>query len=254
MARAGGISFVLLLVMLIGGCRSMHGEGWTIECIELGGPDHRTNAGAVADALRMTPGVDPEEVSVRATHGTSAVLYGRYLRKIDRLRGTREIPDDLKRDLKMIKELTDEHGRRLFLAARMVPEPIADKGPDHWNLENASGEYTLQVAVFFPSPQVDDFKQAAVDYVAELRRKGYEAFYHHGESKSVVTVGVFGPDAVVTSGGRVGYSAQVRELQRKESFAYNVTNGAIWTAKVGGEEAPVRSLLVRIPKARDENR
>jgi len=245
------VTVVGLALLGTGGCRSMSGEPWTIECLELSGPDHQAHARAIADVLRRTAGIDSRQVKVRQDEGTSAIYYGRYHRNIDRLRGVREIPPDLKRDLELIKELSDDQGRRLFLAARMVPEPVPDKGPESWNLEKADGEYTLQVAVFFPAPEVSDFKQAAVDFAAELRRRGYPAYYHHGESKSVVTVGSWGSEAVVERGGRVGYSDEVRELQQKETFAYNLTNGAIWTASVDGEKAPVRSLLVKIPKSAD---
>jgi hypothetical protein len=239
-------------ILACAGCQSMRGEPWTIECLELAGPDHRANAAAIADVLRATKGIDADKVNVRHTEHDSKIYYGRYLREIDRLEGVREIPEDLKRDLEMIKELYDDRGRRIFLAARMVPVQIEDKGPPEWNLENADGEYSLQVAVFFPTPEVRDFKKAAVAYARHLRGEGYEAYYHHGRSKSIVTVGVFGPDAVTREGNAVGYSEEVRELQRQENFKYNLTNGAIWTASVDGEKAPVRSLLVRIPKEQDE--
>ena len=48
-------------------------------------------------------------------------------------------------------------------------------------------------------------------------------------------------------------AAKVRDLQRKENFRYNLTNGAIWHAIIDGQKAPVRSLLVLIPKANGEN-
>ena len=241
-----------LAILACAGCQTMRGEPWTIECLELPGPDHQTHATAIADVLRGTDGIDPEKVRVRHADDGSRVYYGRYLRRIDRLRGIRDIPEALRRDLEMIKELYDDRGRRIFLGARMVPMPIEDKGPPEWNLENVEGEYTLQVAVFFAAPEVPDFKQAAVSCARELRASGYEAYYHHGRSKSIVTVGVFGPGAVVRRGNVIDYSDEVRALQRQENFAYNLTNGAVWTASVDGEQAPVRSLLVRIPKPQDQ--
>jgi hypothetical protein len=106
----------------------------------------------------------------------------------------------------------------------------------------------LQVAAFEPGGAYENYKQGAVDYAKYLRDKGYEAYYHHGEAASVVTVGTFGADAVVKRAGRTDYSDEVRALQRKESFKYNLTNGAVWYAVIDGEKAPVRSLLVRIPQ------
>ncbi|NOS99333.1 MAG: hypothetical protein HOP29_01750 [Phycisphaerales bacterium] len=224
------------------------GEPWTIECLAIPGSANHDDAEQIADVLRRTVGIDAKAVFVRHTNDASTIYYGNYARRIDRLRGEREIPDVLKRDIGAIKDLGDERGRPLFLAARMVPLPTPDPGKPEWNLETANGTYSLQVAAFFATPEVTDYKKAAVDYVMELRKRNYEAFYHHGEANSVVTVGVFGAEAVIDRGGAVDYSDEVRALQRKESFAYNVTNGAIWKPKVGGQQAVVRSLLVRIPK------
>jgi len=235
----------IALIPLIG-CQ--RGEPWTIECIQLNGPQHRETADSIADVLRETEGVDV--ASVQAVHDevSSTIYYGTYHRDIDPESGSRQIPETLKRDLDAIKGLVDDQGRRLFLAARMVPKPLPDAGHPEWNLENVNGDYSLQVAVFFPSPEIKDRKKAAVDYVEKLRKKHYETFYHHGPSSSIVTVGVFGKDAVRERGGRLDYSEEVRALQRKENFAYNLTNGAIWNATLDGERGTVRSLLVKIPK------
>lgn len=229
----------------------MGGEPWTIECLDLPGAGHREDSIAIAELLRRTEGIDADAVHVQHDEESSSIYYGRYYRRIDRLKGVRHIPDDLREDLAAIKELYDDLGRRIFLAARMVPQPLADVGPPEWDLRNVKGIYSLQVAVFFATPKVRDYKQAAVDKVSALRKKGYQAYYHHGDSQSVVTVGVFGGDAVVDYEGGIDYSPKVRALQRKEDFVYNVTNGAIWTAVVDGKRAPVRSLLVEIPVPRE---
>ena len=239
--------------MTIAGCRGPGGEPWTIECLELQGPGSRDAALAIADVLRQTEGIDGHGVHVRHDDESTRIYYGKYDRRIDRIRGLREIPEDLKTDLALVKELYDDRGRRIFLGARMVPQPVDDAGPREWDLQNVDGVYSLQVAVFFATTRVPDYKQAAADYVSALRKKGYQAYYHHGQSKSVVTVGVFGPEAVINRQGQLDYSNQVRELQRKEDFAYNLNNGAVWKAIVDGHEAQVRSLLVRIPPRPEPN-
>ncbi len=232
----------------IGCAPGLRGEPWTIECLALPGMQHRRDAETVANVMRQANGVRGRDVHVRHDDDASRIYYGKYHRKIDRAKGDREIPKRLRTDLALIKELVDDSGRRLFIAARMVREPLPSVGRPEWNLENADGLYTLQVAAFEATPKQPNFKQAAVDCAAQLRGKGYEAYYHHGPSNSEVTVGTFGASAVIRRKGKPEYSPEVRALQRKERFRYHLTNGAIWHSIVDGERAPVRSLLVRIPQ------
>ncbi len=242
-------AWTLCLVLGLTGCQgALRGEPWTIECLTLRGAEHREHSDAIADALRQFDGVATGKVRVHHTLEASTIYYGRYFRRIDREKGLRPIPDKLRDELAMIQELVDDHGRRVFIAARMVREPLPDVGPPEWNLENTDGVYTLQVAAFESTPGQPDYKRAAARYAAQLRKKGYEAYYHHGESASVVTVGTFNRNAVITRDGRPDYSQAVRALQQKETFIYNLTNGDVWHAIVDGKKAPVRSLLVEIPK------
>lgn len=243
---AAGVCVVALGVT---GCgRGLRGDPWTIECLAVSGVAHRGEVEAVAVVLRQADGIRSRDVRVVHTDEASRIYYGRYGRTIDRAQGVREIPKRLREDLKLIKELVDDNGRRLFIAARMVREPLPDVGPAEWDLANADGMYTLQVAAFEPTPDRPNYKQAAVDYATLLRSKGYEAYYHHGPANSEVTVGTFGAGAVFKRDGKPTYSEEVRSLQRKENFRYNLTNGGIWHAIVDGHKAPVRSLLVRIPQ------
>ena len=228
------------------------GESWTIECLILRDPDRRTSAEAIGDVLRQTQGIRSDDVRVGHQGDVSTVWYSTYYRRIDRRAGTREIPDALRQDLTMIKELVDDHGRRLLVGARMVPSPLPVEERPEWDLRNADGRYTLQVAAFFTAPEVSNHKMAAVQYVEQLRKEGYEAYYHLGEAKSVVTIGAFGSEALVNRGGHLGYSERVRALQREGHFAYNLTNGRIWHQVVGANKAPVGSRLVAIPNRGDD--
>ncbi len=229
------------------GCKT-GGQPWTIECLELHGEERTQNAEAVAEALRGAGGLNADRVSVTHDDERSVIYYGRYDRRIDRARGERKIPEQLREDLEHIKELMDDRGRRLFLGARMVPVPWPDVGREAWNLENADGVYSLQVGAFESTPELPNFKEAALAFTTALRDTGYEAYYYHSEALSIVTVGSFGAEAVTDVNGITGYSHEVYELQEKESFQYNLTNGSIWHVNVDGARAPVRSLLVPIPK------
>lgn len=248
----------------ITGCAS---EPWTIECLTLSGSTHRQTAVAVADVLRNTPGVLPANVYILHDQQDSSIYHGTYQRRINRRTGQRPVPEELRADLAMLKELADDQGRHLFIGATMVIEPLPDVGRPEWNLLNVEGEYTLQVAAFFRDHDLHNFKQAAAEYCASLRNKGYPAYYHHGESISVVTIGVFGHEAldeqsstvrfvqVPADGGmetkRIvlkGYSHAVKKLRQKEAFAFNLNNGRIWNSIQNGKKLPVQSALVKIPK------
>lgn len=244
---------ILLPMSGVTGCRT--GEPWTIECFGFQGRDHHQTAESIAAVLGQAAGIDKRKVHVGHGPGKSTIYYGTYHRNIDRMKGTREIPDDLRRDLDLVRELVDDRGRRLFIGARMVRKPLPDVGSAEWNLQNVDGVYSLQVAAFEPIPQRRNYKQAAVNHARRLRLRGYHAYYHHDTARalSVVTVGIFGEDAVIKRDGRTTYSDEVRELQRKENFRYNLTNGAVWHAIIDGARAPVRSLLVRIPGRDNDN-
>ena len=67
----------------------------------------------------------------------------------------------------------------------------------------------------------------------------------------MVTVGVFGEDAVIEETGKLPrYSAKVLLMQRDEWLKYNRLNGRVYKARTDfGEQISVESRLVRIPEA-----
>ena len=265
---------VVGLVLMLSGCSgnggggwfSPQGERWTILCLELRGPGCRESADRVADVLRKTSGIDRQEVQVFATSDSADIYYGTYYRRLDPLTGRRSIPKKMAADLTLLKELADDQGRHFFLHARSVPAPAPDVGRPEWDLRNAEGVYTLQVAVYMNDQKMHQRKRAAVEKVRQLRDKGFEAYYYHGHSRSMVTVGTFGPDALRDAHGQVRhvdiggeqrqiaqrYSDEVVALQRQEECAYNLTNDDIWYNKDDtGKLYPVESMLVRIPTDED---
>ncbi len=205
------------------------------------------NSERLADMLRQVKGVDPREVTVEHDpDGTSRIYYGTYYRKLDTKTGKLPIPGALRRDLLVIRLMTAEDGSRYFAMATKVPKPQPDVGNPAWALERVEKPYTLQIAVF-EARATARFKQAAADLCADLRKKGYEAYYYHSTTSSLVTVGSFGRDAVRLSGGRMIYSQEVLDLQNKEHFAYNLTNGRKLTVHKDGKSSPVRSQLRVVP-------
>ena len=125
----------------------------------------------------------------------------------------------------------------------MPPTPTPNPGPPEWQLRNCPGTYSLRIAIFFDEPGFYRRKQAAVAYCAELRDKGYDAWYRHSEFVSEVFVGTFGPDARVKGrkSGVVAYlnSTEVQALQRQEKgqFALELWNMKVRSLKPGSEQA-----------------
>ena len=152
-------------------------------------------------------------------------------------------------DLALIRQLGGPSGERYFARALPIRMPTPDVGNPEWRLDRADGVYTLQVASFEPTDKFWGFKRAGAEYCEFLRKKGHEAYYHHTQSASVVTVGAFGPEAVERrSDQRAYYSDTVDALQRNELFRYNVVNGGVVYVRDGqGRRVAMPSRLVEIP-------
>ena len=240
---------------------SRRGVPWTIRCLELQGPGRMTQIEAVAAALRGTPGIRANDVFVRDdSDGFARLYYGTYYKKWDPKRQRRIEPPQLRSDINLIRELGLEDGRRLFLAAIPVRMPQPDVGNPAWDLRKLDAAYSLQVAVFEPTEEFFEYKQAAADYCKLLRERGYEAYYFHAPASSSVTVGSFGVDAVISRAvERLGrtyyvteYSDEVRRLQEHELLKYNLLNGAIYRVRnESGLSEPVPSRLVKVPTRND---
>lgn len=229
---------------------------WTIRCVELEGSNRRNAAAQLAETLKQTAGIRSKDVFFRdGADGTSRLYYGRYTRRRDKKTGKHDMPRKMRADLDLLRDLVDESGRRFFLMAIPVRIPIPEVGNPAWALRNVRGTYSLQVAVFEPTDDFAEYKKGAAEYCALLRKKGYEAYYHHTEVSSMVTVGVFGPEAAHRRrNGRTYYSSDVAKLQQDELLKYNVTNGKIIRVRNPANDwIPVPSYLVEMPQPADSS-
>jgi hypothetical protein len=236
-----------------GGSRSSRGRGtpWTIRCLEAKGPNRISYLREVADTLKQTPGIRPDDVFIRdESDGYARLYYGTYYRQLNPRTGNHADSQPMRRDLELLRQLGTTDGRRYFMQALPVRMPQPDVGNPAWDLRNLDATYSLQVAVFEPTDTFIEYKQAAVEYCEYLRGEGHEAYFFHAPASSYVTVGAFGPDAVRTGAdGLTYYSPQVRALQQNELFKYNVLNGAVYRVRgPGGVSAPVESRLVEVPR------
>ena len=264
-ARRGFLPPAALGLLVVAGCAAGTNKGsggqtaplfgskgapWTIQCLEVQGPARRQQIEQFADSLRRTTGIRPKDVFVRdEADGFARLYYGTYNRRTDPKTRKRSTPPQLQSDMELIKQLGNDAGQRYFLGAILVRMPTPDAGKPEWALTRAPGVYSLQVAVFEPNDDFWEHKQAAAEYCGFLRKKGYEAYYHHASASSMVTVGSFGPEAVLKNPtGLPSYSNQVLALQRDDLLKYNLLNGGVYSIRDGkGGRTPVPSRLVEIP-------
>jgi NDP-sugar pyrophosphorylase family protein len=106
---------------------------------------------------------------------------------------------------------------------------------------------------------VESLKEAAAEFCKLLREQGYEAYYHHTDAASMVTVGSFGREAIIepprdkraAASGIVAiptYHPEIIAMQQQELLKYNLLNGGIqYVRKPDGSRVPIMSRLVEIP-------
>ena len=165
---------------------------WTLYCQAVAGPAHVEQAKAIQEQLiSQTP---MKDWYVIHQEGESVIYHGYYRTISDDDAKDRKEGERAQRDRKAIGGMTDQQGNRLFEHVYFVqltaPDPAA---PPEWNLANASGFFTLQIAAYKDSPQR---KEAAVEAVRAAREQGVEAYYYHGETTSSVCIGAW-PRAAV---------------------------------------------------------
>ncbi|RIK64534.1 MAG: hypothetical protein DCC65_13970 [Planctomycetota bacterium] len=240
-------------------------ENWTIECNEFLGPNHIETADTVATALKRVQGINPDLVRVEHRDDRSKVYYGTYeleyvQAKVEGFSSAEgdvviQLSDEIKADMEFIRKLAMGN-KHPFMQARAIQEPSPDVGPPELDLRSASGLYTLHVGVTYATPTLHDYKYAAIEWVKDLRSRGYQAYYYHDPEKpqTSICVGTFGPEALEdTGGGRSGYSGVVRALREKEELKYNLENGHIVYRIATDEKGkkvkiPNWSFLVKIPQ------
>lgn len=213
-------------------------RAWSIVVESYTGDDAAQSAAqrvpAVADALGRS------DVYVRTTERGAAVVVGRY-----------DQPAAARADLDRVRA-TAVNNNFPFAAAFLAPPPEAsDPGQlPELNLEAARNtfgdraQYTLQIGVY-EARNRDEAKRAAEEAALRLRREGELAFYYHGPTRSMVTVGVFSDDDFDANSRPK--SAGMIALQSR--YALNLLNGQypIIEKRPGQKDRQQPSMLVRIP-------
>lgn len=213
---------------------------WAIILSVQSGRGALERAESAADAIRERFGL----ASARAVPRTSGavVVFGGYQNPGDR---------DAQRDLQRIQSIQLD-GARPFRTAFLAPQggPAEGSYPE-LNLNNAKAnhgqgaKYTLQIAVY-ESPNRQESMRAAEEATLELRRQGEMAFYYHGPTKSMVTLGLFGDRDYNPATGR--QSAELTELQSR--YPHNLLNGRTIVERRMGGDRTQPSALVAVPEQR----
>jgi hypothetical protein len=214
--------------------------GWSIVLEVHSGSDSADSARARLAPLSIESG--RTDVYIRPTARGVAIVAGHY--------PATDTPA-ARADLEAVRNRVIEGKRPFSQAFFAPPRETVDPGfVPELNLLTAKSifgadkEYTLQIA-FYQSKKPDEAKRAAEKAALQLRRDGELAFYFHGKSMSLVTVGVFS-DADFDQGLRPKNPAI---LALQERYPLNLHNGEfpVIMRHPGQAEMKQPSQLVQIP-------
>jgi hypothetical protein len=181
------------------------GARYTIYCTTFTGPMHVQESTDVKNKIASATKHDAWYV---VHEDNQSLLYYGYYKTFEESEDAKE-GTRAHQDLAYVRNLTDRLMNRPFEHAQAVPLNAPDPAaPPEWNLANAKGYWTLQIAAYKDSPER---KQAAVDSVRELRAHGEQAFYYHGESVSSVCIGAWPKEAIAKQDSAVAGSGNPNE-------------------------------------------
>ena len=230
--------------------------GWTIVLAAFRGEDQTKLAEQTLALLASTGQANGARPIKRGP--ATLVVIGSYTDPADQ---------SAQSDLQRMRDI-EIRGEKPFAGAFLAPPEVggpAGSRPEY-NLMRAKEQYrkarfSLQVAVYGPTDRKPtpeeqaEARKAAETAAATLRHEGELAFYYHGPSLSMVTIGVFNDDDVARrSDVKNGIppkpdSPILSALKRR--FPHNLVNGATVkvTQVIGNKkiETVQESQLVEIP-------
>ncbi len=224
------------------GRRSGAAQAWTVPVESFTGMGRHQRASRLGSRVNSLVGMNGAWVSDNGLQTT--LFFGRF--------SSAQSPE-AQLALHAIREI-EVDDERPYAEVRLVPmSPVVRTASDSRDLSQYSGMYSLQIAAFRDQDAAAQ-RDAAEEYADQLRKDGDEAYYFHGRTMSLVTVGLFAKDqALVTvdnplaPGSKVDrYGPAVLELQKKHPF--NLINGMTVVEKQNGKvmgEQP--SMLVPVP-------
>ncbi|MCI0364305.1 MAG: hypothetical protein L0219_10510 [Phycisphaerales bacterium] len=198
---------------------------WTLVLATFTDANHVTDA---QNMLAQLPVVAREVVGARIHTSAkgSMVIYGQYSGRDD---------EAAKADIERLKRITHQN-RQVFsrvilthldlrlVQAQLHPHDLLSARRLHPKVDPL---YTLDVAIWddFDSGKIsyDQIRRSAESYAAQLRAKGFEAYFYHDDAntRSIVTVGLFDRRAIHPTSGL--YSQEVVDLISQ--FPARLANG-----------------------------
>jgi hypothetical protein len=197
------------------------------------GPNRFSEAHALSEQLA---GASPfDDAWVEDASGTATVYFGRY---------TAANSEAARSALKQIHSIEFD-GQFPYAHAVIVSLTVEGRPAlDPWDLRQFVGSLTLQIG-FYDSQFDGDFRKAAEQAVRVLREEGHEAYYYHGEHRSLVTIGLFSESDFERAGNTEVYGPRIKDLQKK--FPFNLGNGLTLHEKLNGRDLGEQpSFVVRV--------
>lgn len=214
-------------------------SGWVIVLDFLSGPTHER--AAAQRRIGLVGELGRDDIAIRSRSGGSAVVMGSYASADD---------PRAQQDLEWVRSVSNGRTQPFSRAYLLPPtnEGAASGKNEEWNLagirerrEGSGMDLTLQVAVFAGDGDLARARAEAEAFAVELRRAGERAYFFHGASLSVVTVGLFTNSEADGSGAPASRAA--REAQRAHPL--NLKDGQDPIPDRAG--VPQSSALMRIP-------
>ena len=216
-------------------------RGWTIPVAEFTGPDRLKEAYRLAASLRESGQL--ADVWFDELGDAARVNVGRF-----RLSGDA----DAKAGLAAVRA-AEVNGRRPYRDAELEPITSAGGTVSEFDLAQHSGFRTLLVALF--DEGYDGNRQVAAERYAQQLREGgpdpgsdtdpAEAYFYHGPTQSLVTVGLFTYADFVPVNGVDTYGPRIREQQ--ERFPAILRNGQPIPRQGGADEETEPTVIVNVP-------
>ena len=212
-------------------------SGWTIVLATFNGPTARRDAESALPAIQAGSGFGGLFVEHRKRG--SFIASGRYSSESDRAAVA---------DLRRFRAY-ERNGIRPFGRAFLAP-PVGGAIGNRPELNLARAKeifgrealYTLQVAVYESDDRRESMR-AAEEAAYIYRQDGELAFYYHGPTRSMVTIGVFGEDDIDVESGLE--SPDLTALRARHPL--NLFNGMGIRETVQGRTREQGSRLVQVP-------
>ena len=140
-------------------------------------------------------------------------------------------------------------GKGSLASSQLVPLGASAQGAaDALDLRQHPGVYSLQIG-YYDEDFGKNFRKAAEQAAHALReqddQESVEAYYYHGQHRSMVTIGLFTDADFEQQGVQRVYGRHIKALQGK--YPFNLGNGRTIVQTVGGKSAGEQSsFLVRV--------